>query len=217
MQSKLGSEWGAGDIMYADLNNDGKVDNGSYTFSDHGDLKKIGNTTPRYHFGLDMSANWKNFDVRLFFEGVGKRDYWTSSTSFWGIDWNGIWYTTPYVEHLDYFRAEASNDLAVNIDSYYPRPLITKANKNQQKQTRYLQNASYIRLKNFTIGYSLPKSFSRKFYINNMRLFFVAENLWTITGLKSMFDPEGINGAYDGSGEYYPVQKTLAFGLSVTL
>lgn len=216
-QSKLGSEWGAGDIMYADLNNDGKVDNGSYTFSDHGDLKKIGNTTPRYHFGLDMSANWKNFDVRLFFEGVGKRDYWTSSTSFWGIDWNGIWYTTPYVEHLDYFRAEASNDLAVNIDSYYPRPLITKANKNQQKQTRYLQNASYIRLKNFTIGYSLPKSFSRKFYINNMRLFFVAENLWTITGLKSMFDPEGINGAYDGSGEYYPVQKTLAFGLSVTL
>lgn len=216
-QSKLGSEWRAGDIMYADLDGNGKVDNGSYTLEDHGDLKKIGNTTPRYRFGMDLNAAWKGFDLRLFFEGVGKRDYWTSSTSFWGIDWNGIWYTTPYVEHLDYFRAEPSNDLPANIDSYYPRPLITKANKNQQKQTRYLQNASYIRLKNLTVGYSLPKRISQKFFISNMRLFFIAENIWTITGLKSMFDPEGINGAYSGSGEYYPVQKTLAVGLSITL
>ena len=73
-QSKLGSEWGAGDIMYKDLNGDGVIDNGNNTLGYHGDLKVIGNSNPRFRFGLTLGANWKGFDVQMFFQGVMKRD-----------------------------------------------------------------------------------------------------------------------------------------------
>ena len=68
-QDALGQDWTAGDIMYADLNGDGKISSGSETLSDHGDLSVIGNNTPRYLFGLDLNASWKGFDFRAFFQG----------------------------------------------------------------------------------------------------------------------------------------------------
>ena len=75
-------------------------------FEDHGDLKVIGNNTPRYHFGLDLNANYKGFDVRLFFQGVMKRDYWQGSNIFWGVGQWGMWWSTGLKEHEDYFRDE---------------------------------------------------------------------------------------------------------------
>ena len=83
-QNALGSDWRAGDIMYRDLNDDGKIDDGANTLDDHGDLKVIGNNTPRYLFGIDLSADWKGFDFRAFFQGVLKRDYLQGSYYFWG-------------------------------------------------------------------------------------------------------------------------------------
>ena len=75
-QDALGQDWTAGDIMYADLNGDGKISSGSETLSDHGDLSVIGNNTPRYLFGLDLNASWKGFDFRAFFQGVMMGDVW---------------------------------------------------------------------------------------------------------------------------------------------
>ncbi|MDD4778917.1 MAG: TonB-dependent receptor, partial [Fermentimonas sp.] len=121
-QNALGSNWMAGDIMYRDLNNDGKINSGSNTLNDHGDLKVIGNNTPRYQFGLDMNSAWKGFDLRIFFQGVAKRDYWTSSPMFFGNS-TGFWNQINLKEHVDYFRLEQSNHLPANIDAYYPRPL----------------------------------------------------------------------------------------------
>ena len=141
-QNALGSDWRAGDIMYRDLNDDGKIDDGANTLDDHGDLKVIGNNTPRYLFGIDLSADWKGFDFRAFFQGVLKRDYWQGSYYFWGVTENK-WWSCGLVPHVDYFRDEVSNHLDVNLDSYYPRPIFGTG-KNQQVQTRYLQNASYI-------------------------------------------------------------------------
>ncbi len=69
-QSALGSNWGAGDIMYADLDGDGYVNSGAYTLEDHGDLRIIGNDTPRFNFGLNLDASWKGFDIRMFFQGT---------------------------------------------------------------------------------------------------------------------------------------------------
>lgn len=84
-QDALGNKWEAGDIMFADINGDGKIDNGANTLNSHGDLKKIGNSTPRYQFGIDLNADWKGFDFRAFFQGIMKRDYFQGSYFFRGL------------------------------------------------------------------------------------------------------------------------------------
>ena len=215
-QDAIGNKWDAGDIMYKDLNGDGKIDGGGNKYDDMGDRKKIGNNTPRYQFGLDLSADFKGFDFRAFFQGVMKRDYWQGSAYFWGIGNSGIWHSTGFVEHVDYFRAEPSNDLPANLDSYYPRPIFDSS-KNNQVQTRYLQNAAYIRLKNIQLGYTLPSSLTNKFGVSKLRLFVSGENLWTGTSLSSIFDPETISGGDGSNGNAYPLSKTISFGLSVNL
>ena len=217
-QNPVGNTWEAGDIMYKDLNGDGIINNGSNTLNDHGDLKKIGNNTPRFLFGLDLTADWKGFDFRAFFQGVAKRDYWQGSAYFWGIGGGrGIWHSVGLKQHVDYFRAEQSNDLPANLNSYYPRPVFGTA-KNSQVQTRYLQNAAYIRLKNLQIGYTLPQQWVSKIGMNRVRVFVSGENLWTGTKLADMFDPETISGGdNDANGNSYPLQRTISFGLSLTL
>jgi hypothetical protein len=214
-QNALGSNWMAGDIMYRDLNNDGKINSGSYTLNDHGDLKVIGNNTPRYQFGLDMNSAWKGFDLRIFLQGVAKRDYWTSSPMFFGNS-TGFWNQINLKEHVDYFRLEQSNHLPANIDAYYPRPLYNNYAKNFRTQTRYLQNAAYIRLKNISLGYTIPQQATRKLYVNRLRIYFSCENLWTGTKLAPMFDPESIDGM-NTFGDGYPLEKIISFGLNVTL
>ena len=226
----LGTEWTAGDIMYADLDGQPGITKGAQTLEDHGDLKVIGNNTPRLHFGIDLNANYKGFDVRLFFQGVMKRDYWQGSNMFWGADgtW-GVWWSTGLKQHEDHFRAEPvglpGHEIAANLDSYYPRPLFSTT-KNQEVQTRYLQNAAYIRLKNFQLGYTLPNSLVRKIGITNCRVFVSGENLWTGTKLSKLFDPETLNGGNTDSGasapirnggNAYPLSRTWSVGLSVSL
>lgn len=222
-QDAIGTKWSAGDIMYRDLNGDGKISKGAGTQDDHGDLKVIGNTTPRYFFGIDLNADWKGFDVRLFFQGVMKRDYWGTGrfTGYlFGVQGGtNQWAARGLTEHEDYFRAEptgiAGHQLPANIDSYYPRPLFEEGSKNQEIQTRYLQDASYIRLKNFQIGYTLPKQWLNKVGLANCRIFVSGENLWTGTSLRSLFDPETISGG--NGGNTYPLSSTWSFGLSLTL
>jgi len=207
-QSYLGSNWTAGDIMYADLNGDKKVDYGEYTVDDHGDLSVIGNSTPRYNFGLNIDAAWKGFDLKVFFQGTLKRDYWCSGSMFWGACGTGKWQALGFTAHEDYWTED-------NTDAYYPRPC-WGASRNQYTQTRYLQNAAYCRLKNLTLGYTLPTELTQKFYVQNLRFFISAENLFTITDLTDLTDPELLGAGYDSIGKTYPLQKTVSFGLSVT-
>lgn len=209
-QNAFGSRWEAGDIMYKDLNDDGKIDGGSNTLENHGDLKIIGNNTPHFLFSFDLSADWKGFDIRAFFQGVAKRDYFQNSYYFWGAYAGGIWWSTGFDEHSDYFRSSADHPLGQNLDSYYPRPLFS--GKNQQTQTRYLQNAAYIRLKNLQLGYTLPRQLTSKVKIEHLRVFVAGENLWTGTNLTKIFDPETISGGYGGN--VYPLSKVISVGLS---
>jgi TonB-linked SusC/RagA family outer membrane protein len=218
-QSSIGSNWAAGDIMYADLNHDGKIDDGAYTLADHGDLKIIGNNTPRYNFGINLAADWKGFDFRAFFQGTLKRDYWQGSSYFWGAWSWGEWWSTGLKQQENYFRNSPTDPEGVNLNSYYPRPLFGDG-KDQQTQTRYLQNASYIRLKNLQFGYTIPELITKKVGIQKLRFFVSGENLWTGTKLAKMFDPETISGgaSVNGSnnGNVYPLSETLSCGLSVT-
>lgn len=212
-----GTKWGAGDIMYKDLDGDCRVTDGA-TLSEPGDKKIIGNSSPRFRFGLDLTASYKGFDIRAFFQGVMKRDAWLNDNMFWGAT-GGIWGSSCFTSHLDYFRPEG-DVMGANLDAYFPRPLVDNYAKNQKVQTRYLQNAAYMRLKNLQIGYTLPNSITKKAGMSNVRIFFSAENLFTLTGLPEGFDPETIHTGYgsgDGtwSSKTYPLSRTFSTGLSV--
>lgn len=214
-QNAIGSKWAAGDIMYKDLDGNGYISKGTETINDHGDLKVIGNSRSRYQFGLDLSAAWKGFDVRAFFTGTMKRDYWIGSAYMFGATGNGQWQCAGITAVGDYFRDENTWSVQkgvqdVNLNAYLPRPLYSS--KNLQKQTRYLQNAAFIRLKNFTLGYTLPKGITDKWGIGSTRIFLSGENLWTGTKLAKQFDPETIE---TNLGNAYPLSRTFSCGLNI--
>ena len=214
-QTAIGSKWEAGDILYADINGDGKIDNGSNTLDDMGDLKKIGNNTPRFRTGITLDAQWKGFDFSMFWQGVLKRDFDPGENSmvFWGTTGSGQWWSTSFKDHMDYFRAEdTASPLGANVNAYYPRPLFN--NKNHKTQTAYLQNAAYMRLKNLQLGYTLPKSLINKIGLQNVRVYVSGENLLTITGLSDTMDPETAGIGKQG-GTVYPLSRVYSFGLSV--
>ena len=207
----FGSSWGAGDIMYADLDGDGEVTNGSNTEGDHGDLTIIGNSTPRYNFGLTLDGEWHGIDFSIFFQGVMKRDYWADQAYFWGA-YGDEWQSTCFVEHLDYWSAD-------NPGAYYPRPIMTSdgtlAQQNHQVQTRYLQNAAYMRLKNVQVGYTLPEKWMKKAGLSSCRIYVSADNLATITSLSKVFDPEALSSVNGGTGKTYPLQRTISIGVNL--
>jgi len=213
-QSAIGSNWAAGDIMYADLNGDGKISTGDNTIYNMGDMKKIGNSTPRFRTGITFDAAYRGFDFQMFWQGVLKRDYYpgTNNLVFWGVN-TGNWQSTFFKQHLNYFRAEDDTSIfGSNPNGYYPRPVF--GIKNKQSQTRYLQDASYMRLKNLQFGYTLPKSIVNKLKLQNLRIYVSGENLLTITDLSKTMDPETAGIGRMG-GTVYPLSKTYSFGLSV--
>jgi TonB-linked SusC/RagA family outer membrane protein len=221
-QSKLpnvgNNIWKAGDIMYANLDDNPAIEKGT-SATDPKDLTIIGNYTPRFRFGFSLGADYKGFDINLMFQGVAKRDVWVGGDDrtayskgmiFWGIN-GGQWDSTGYEEHMDYFRPEG-DEMGANLNAYYPRPIIG-SKQNQQVQSRYLQNAAYIRLKNIQIGYTLPKAWIQKANLEKVRLFFSGDNLWTGTKMSKNFDPELI---YQ-NGMSYPLSYTLSCGINITL
>lgn len=212
-QNPIGKEWGPGDIMYKDLNGDGVINSGSNTLDDHGDRKVIGNSAPRFRFGLNLGATWKGLDMSLLFQGVMKRDYWEGSWNFWGFG-DDLWRSTAYEEHMDYFRNDPNHYMGENLNAYYPRPFMG-SDKNHKTQTRYLQNGAYIRLKNMQLGYTLPKSILKNVGISKLRVFASGENLWTGTKLNKIFDPEALG--YGNGSIGYPLSRTFSAGVSITL
>lgn len=222
-QDAIGDNWQAGDIMYADVNGDGKITRGN-SLNDLGDLKVIGNNQPRYRFGINLFAQWKGIDVTVFFQGVGKRDYYFNPNGgqgtgekgavFWGVGGNR-WESLFLKDHLDYWRDDSSL-LGENKDAYYARPLFGNT-KNRIFQTRYMQDASYMRLKNLQVGYTIPKHITQKFHVDNLRVYFSAENLCTWTKMSKVIDPESLEVSSMKSGSSYPIAKTFSFGLTLDL
>lgn len=199
-----------GDLKFEDINGDKKIDRGNWTINNHGDFHIIGNTQSRYTFGLSANAEWYGFDLSMFFQGVGKKDYMpgTSDLFFWGI-YAQPWTNVTVGNFTDHWSEE-------NPDGYFPRMKAYVAeNSNQEcgtSQTRYLQNAAYVRMKNLTLGYTLPKLLTDKIGINRLRVFFSGDNLFEISGLYKHYkvDPESLGGGV------YPFQRSYSFGLNVT-
>ena len=210
-QKGFGNNWAAGDIMYADLNGDGKVDNGGNTLANHGDLSIIGNSSPRYNYSITLDAAWKGFDFSVMFQGIGKRDFFTNAPYFIGAN-TGVWQSVGFTEHWNFWRPEG-DPLGANTGAYYPR-VAQNGGKNFATQTRYLQDASYMRIKNMQLGYTLSKELTSKFGVNSLRVYASVDNLVTFTKLSKIFDPEGLGGDW-GTGKLYPLQRTWSLGLNI--
>lgn len=203
-QRLLGSNWSRGDMKYVDLNGDGQIGPGNNTLDDPGDRSIIGNSTPRYNFGVGFSADWNNFDLAVHFQGTGKRDLWLSGRLAWGLG-GGQWGSNVWQNTLDCWREDGRN-----LDPYWPRFYLGSTGKNLQTQTKYLDNAAYCRLKNLQFGYTIPKLITKKMSMDKLRIYFSGENLLTFTKINENFDPEA------PSDNVYPLTKLLSMGLQVT-
>lgn len=220
-QSLLNAKpWNVGDVRYADLDGDGKITWGNNTVDNPGDRRIIGNSTPRYSFGVTLAADYKGWDFNMFIQGVGKRDSpanhntgeYRFANFIWGVPRQGSYAQTTMWE-VQQNRWSQFNTPDENAKAYFPKMYFSDENmKNTYEQTRYLQNAAYARIKNIQIGYSLPASALKKVSLQKLRFFMNAENMGTWTKMIKTLDPEFST----SDGKLYPLQRTWAFGLNVT-
>lgn len=213
-QSFLGSKFSdqAGDLIFEDLDGNHKINNGKGTLSDHGDLVKLGNSQARYHYGFSLNLSWYGFDMSMFWQGIGRQNMYPGDNNmmFWG----------PYSRaYSSFIPADLPGKVwsENNRDAYFPRAGQDQARwfAMSKVNDRYLQNLAYCRLKNLTIGYTLPKILTKKIYLDKVRFYFSGENLFTMTKLKSDYlDPEQMT--TDRNGRVYPFSKTFSFGVDVS-
>ncbi|WP_279172081.1 TonB-dependent receptor [Parabacteroides goldsteinii] len=200
-QSKIvGYTQYAGDIKFADLNGDGEVTRGENTVNNSGDLKIIGNETPRYNFGIRGTAEYKGFDFTLFFQGTMKRDIIPSKT-FYLSHYTSEW-SVPQKMNYDYWRED-------NRDAFFPRARMNGSAVNEN-QTRFMLNGAYIRCKQLALGYTIPKYITEKAKISKLRVYFNADNLFEFSGMPDTFDPEL------ATVNAYPFIRSFSFGANLT-
>lgn len=192
---------GEGDMKYIDSDRSGRIDAGDGNLENHGDLHFMGDNSPRYLFGLNLGFEWKGFDFSCFFQGVGKRSFFLNAEEFkpMAYDWK-----MPWKEHLNYWTPE-------NPDAFWPR-LYVDSFHSYFPSDHFIQNGSYIRLKNLDIGYSLPQSFTQMLSIENVRFFITAQDLFEFTNVFSWIDPEFPNNA----GNVYPFYRSGSIGFNLT-
>lgn len=215
----MGSGWKAGDLKYVDRDGDGTIGIGANTLDDPGDRKILGNSLPSLSYGATFSMDYLGFDFSAFFQGTGNH-YWYPPRfcfPFWG----------PYSNPMQSFmRRDFLNDVwdENNTDAYFPRArgYIAEISGGylNRTNTRYIQNCRYLRLKNLTVGYTLPSKLTRKAGLEKVRFYFSGENLSCWSPLFkhcSYLDPEAI--AHDDSEAYgrsfYPWQKSYMFGIDI--
>ena len=225
-----------GQVKFKDLDLSGDIDYKGLTVDDCGDLSIIGNCLPRYRFGLNLSGNWNGIGLNLFFQGVGKRDWYPGYDSgyFWGRYARPFFYFTPTIHKLDnpYVAQFDEDGNCINWDTaYWPRPTTYQTNSQDKKtvlsmpNTRYMQNAAYVRLKNVELSYTFNEKVSHAIGMEVLKVFLNGENLLTYTPLHKWapnFDPEGIDGGDKDfssntlNGTAYPTFMSLAVGVNIT-
>lgn len=191
-----------GDIKYvAQGKSDHEIGVGGATPENPGDLVCLGNSNGRYLYGLNLSAQWKGFDISVMFQGVAKRKVMINPEAFAPLYQD---YQMPWTIHRDHWTED-------NPNAYFPRIYQYKGNDfNFQTADRWVQNGAYIRLKNLTLGYTIPVS---KKYFDRLRVYVTGEDIWEHTNMLSVFDPEIGN---DAKRNIYPFFRTWTVGLNVS-
>lgn len=205
-QSKISGSWYPGDVRYKDIGGkvdengksiggDGEISPGDNTVANPGDRRIIGNSTPRFRYGITGNIMYKGFDLNIFFQGVAKRDVWIGDNAFWGgtsVAGNWHMYNNSWTPE--------------NTRAKYP--MYAGRGQNQQVQTGYLFNGAYFRLKQLNLGYTLPRKIVAKAGLERLRVNVSGYNLFEITDIPNTFDPDLISAAY-------PVMRSVSFGIQI--
>ena len=215
-----------GDEKFVNLNDDrgtNEINSGLGTVDSPGDQKVIGNSTPRYNFGINLGVSYKGFSLSAILQGTAKRDVWIGGMSLFPFGGSAKAYYPVFYNQTDYWEPMGSCDgqytendreywVAKNPDASLYRLYSNMQNhgSNQRASTKYLQNGAYMRLKNITLAYTFPKALISKVSLSALKVFVSAENLATISSLPKGYDPERLSWGY-------PFYRTLSFGLNVTL
>jgi TonB-linked SusC/RagA family outer membrane protein len=226
MRASPTGKWFAGDIKLKDLNGDGFINVGENKVGKSGDRKIIGNSAPRYLYGINLGADWHNISFSVFFQGVGKQQWYPSTETemFWGQ------YNRPY-NNIPTFHL-GNMWTPQHTDAYFPRTMSRAASSNTNRtlgvaQTKYLQNVAYLRMKNLQVGYNLPSKWINKIGARSVKVFFSGENLFTYSPMykivKHTIDVENavpsdqdLNpNSKNGDGYNYPLMKSYSFGLNI--
>lgn len=205
----------AGDIHYLDLDGSGKIDSGKNTANDPGDRRVIGNSLPRYNYSIKGDFAWNGIDFQIFFQGVGKINWMPSSNCIYF--WNNYSYHRPtFIPNGFEQKCWSSEEGADNSKALFPRRRARISQSSNLVASDYwLQNAAYIRLKNLTVGYSLPLKTKA---VEKVRFYFSGENLWYASPMKkwtNAVDPE-IATTKAADDCMYPYPRTLSFGVDIT-
>ncbi|WP_432710254.1 SusC/RagA family TonB-linked outer membrane protein, partial [Pedobacter sp.] len=182
-----------GDIMFRDLNGDGRI-----TPAD--DRQVIGNAIPRYTYGFRGNLGYKGIDFSFFIQGVGKADGLITGGARHALINDS---SNPQAVHMDRWTPE-------NTGASYPR-LAYGYSYNQRLSTYWLEDASYLRVKNVQMGYTFPKRWTEKLHVDRLRFYASADNLFTSSDYFYGYDPE----TPVASGGFYPQVKTFIFGLNI--
>ena len=223
INKRLYGGWLAGDPRYVDINGDGIISVGANSVKNPGDRKILGNSIASLQYGLTAGFDYMGIDFSIFFQGTGNH-YWypnDESMAFWGP------YSRPYCTYLPYdFLDNVWSE--ENPDAYFPRPrayaAFTSGAPLANVNSRYLQNIRYLRLKNLSVGYTVPMT--KKIGIQKLRVYFSGENLAYCSPFKKhsrYIDPEAAFDRRDSGGSttrynnaFYPWQKTFMFGIDIT-
>lgn len=182
-----------GDIKFLDINNDGVVNDYDRTY--------IGNPTPTWNFSMNNSLLYKGFDLQVFLQGVAGNEIYNANR----VTLEGMYTVRNQTRKvLDRWTGEGTSNSM-------PRAIYSDPNKNTRTSNRFIEDGKYLRLKNVTLGYTLPSSLLKKAYISNLRIYMSAQNLLTLTDY-SGFDPE-VQGGVDNSN--YPLTRNISFGIDI--
>jgi len=229
------SDWNylkGGDLKYVDVDGDGEINDGNNTLEDHGDLVPIGNSMPQFPFGFNINSTWKNFDVSLIGQGVVKQDWYPSGPLYWGT------FHRPYVSFLRKDLLDKVWDPAHPNDPerIFPQRqraynALSSGRMSNNLNDHFLTNIGYLRIKNLTIGYTLPSSLTQKVNVKRLRVFLSGENIftWSFGGLTEYLDPEevgahvsysnpnGVSARPARDTQLYPMGKTFSAGVEIDL
>ena len=190
-----------GDLKYKDISGpDGKPDG----VIDNYDRRTFSGRFPGFEYGINASATWKGFDLSLIGQGVADKKYYTTD---WGVQpfMQGSSPNKDYIKHM----WTEENPYGAKHPKLYWQDM--GGGKNTRPNSYYLKDASFFRLKNLTLGYTLPRVWTEKANISKVRIYFSGDNLLTLTPYKGL-DPER-NG--DGRDAIYPQNRIYSFGLNV--
>ena len=213
-----------GDMKFKNLKDDAgstnMIDPATSTLADPGDRTIIGNTTPRFQYGVNAGLNFQGFDLSVLLQGVGKRDYWLSGASlfpFAGSSATDAVFQPIYYNQTDYWKPLSTT---AGDPNYYvpsnPNPKLFRIynqmeniGSNTRVSDKFLSNAAYLRVKNVTLSYTFPSKWIRILKMQQLKVFGSVENLATMTTLPKGYDPESLSWSY-------PFYRTVSFGANIT-